>query len=123
MTQLIAIFLGGGLGSLARFGVGKLVSTNFSGHFPLGTLSANVLSCVVMGLALGLYADKVLAEPWLRAFVVVGFCGGFSTFSTFSLETQQLLRDGHTLAAVLNIAISVAFCIAILVWLTRQPST
>ena len=123
MMQLVAIFIGGGLGSLARFGVGKLVSANFSGHFPLGTLSANVLSCVVMGLALGLFSDKVLADPWLKAFVVIGFCGGFSTFSTFSFETQQLLRDGHTLAAVLNIAISVAFCVALLMWLTKQPAS
>ena len=122
MMNLLAIFIGGGLGSLARFGVGKLVASNFSGNFPLGTLSANVLSCIVLGLALGAYADKVLAEPWLRAFLVVGFCGGFSTFSTFSFETQQLLRDGHTVAAILNIVISVAFCVALLYWLSRQPA-
>ena len=120
--NLLAIFIGGGLGSLARFGVGKLVASNFSGNFPLGTLSANVLSCIVLGLALGVYADKVLAEPWLRAFLVIGFCGGFSTFSTFSFETQQLLRDGHTVVAILNIAISVAFCAALLWWMSRQPA-
>ena len=67
--NLLAIFIGGGLGSLARFGVGKLVASDFSGNFPLGTLSANVLSCIVLGLALGVYADKVLVEPWLRAFL------------------------------------------------------
>ncbi len=122
MMQLVAIFIGGGLGSLARFGVGKLVSSSAFGNFPIGTLSANLLSCIVLGLALGLYSDKILADPWLRAFVVIGFCGGFSTFSTFSLETQQLLRDGHTMIALLNIAISVVFCVALLMWLTRQPA-
>lgn len=123
MTNLLAIFIGGGLGSLARFGVGKFVSANFQTHFPTGTLAANLLSCVVLGLALGAFSGRIQAEPWLRAFVVIGFCGGFSTFSTFSFETQQLLRDGHTLAALLNIAISVAFCVALLFWLTKnQPA-
>ena len=122
MLNLLAIFLGGGLGSLARFGVGKLVTTWYAGNFPAGTLGANILSCIVLGLALGAWSDKVLAEPWLRAFLVVGFCGGFSTFSTFSYETQLLLRHGHTTAAILNIAISVVFCVALLFWLTRNSA-
>ena len=120
MMQLVAIFIGGGLGSLARFGVGKLVSANFSGHFPLGTLSANVLSCVVMGLALGLFSDKVLADPWLKAFVVIGFCGGFSTFSTFSYETLELFRNGQAWFAAANVLVSVGFCVLLLFWMVRN---
>ena len=123
MTQLLAIFIGGGLGSLARFGVGRLVVSQVKIDFPLGTLLANILSCVVLGLAVGIFREKIAAEPWLRAFLVIGFCGGFSTFSTFSYETQELIRNQHHTFAIANIAISILFCVLIIWWLSRQPAT
>lgn len=105
----LAIFLGGGLGSLARFGVSQFSSVSF----PIGTLIANVVSCIVMSLAIYLFSSKIDSTPFLKYLIVIGFCGGFSTFSTFSFETFELLRNGNYGIALLNIAVNVAFCLLV----------
>lgn len=109
MYTVLAIFLGGGLGSISRYGVSKL----YTGTFPVSTLLANVLSCVLLGLAVYTFASKIEGSSFLKPFIIIGFCGGFSTFSTFSFETFELLRNGHLLYAVLNILVSITFCLAI----------
>ncbi len=115
MNIWLAIFIGGGLGSLSRFGVTKLVLSQWAGKFPMGTLAANILSCIVMGLVMGMFAHKI-TSPELRALILVGFCGGFSTFSTFSLETFQLMETGHYYVALANVLISIFTCVLVL-WL------
>jgi fluoride exporter len=115
----LLVFLGGGLGSLARFGISAGVKQFPAVNFPVATLLANVLSCAIIGIALLLFAEK-MENNALRLFVIAGFCGGFSTFSTFSLETLELIRRGQTLIGIANIAVSVGLCLFILATLVRK---
>ncbi len=111
MNNLLLIFLGGGLGSLARYGVGRGLAT-WSVNLPYGTLAANVLACIVLGFFTGWMAfrESELALHY-RAFLAVGFCGGFSTFSTFSNETLAMLLNDRWGDAVFNIVLSVVLCL------------
>lgn len=111
MNNLILIFLGGGLGSLARYGIGRTFAS-WSINLPYGTLAANVLACVILGFFTGAVAlrSSEAALPY-RAFLAVGFCGGFSTFSTFSNETLLMLMNNRWSEAVLNIGLSVVLCL------------
>lgn len=107
MTHLAAIAAGGALGALARYAVSYLVSQRLGPAFPLGTLAINVAGCWLLGLVAEL-AEGTLIDPALRSFLTVGFLGAFTTFSTFSLETINLLQDGEAGLALLNVAASVA---------------
>lgn len=111
MKNLILIFVGGGLGSIARFGVGKYLA-GWSFSVPYGTLVANVLACVILGFFTGAVAlrSSDAALPY-RAFLAVGFCGGFSTFSTFSNETLLMLLNNRWGDAIFNIILSVVLCL------------
>ncbi len=101
MLSFFWVFLGGGLGSLARFGIARALQ-HWHLHFPLATLLANIISCLLLGYLMGLVARGQLSDPakWL---LMTGFCGGFSTFSTFSGESYALLQSGHYGLAVLNL--------------------
>jgi CrcB protein len=116
----LLIFLGGGLGSLARFGVTMSVKQFSDSALPVATLISNVLSCLIIGIALSVFSQKLLQEPNLRMFIVVGFCGGFSTFSTFSLETLEIFRRGQLLLGTANILVSVTLCIMVLAFLIKK---
>lgn len=119
LPVVLAVFLGGGIGSVCRFYIGKEVLKLTDSQFPWGTLSANLLSCIVLGIVLSIAGKGVIrSEGWL-AFLIIGFCGGFSTFSTFSLETLRLMRDGMYLFAGLNVALSFIACLLILYFLVK----
>ena len=120
MNSLLAIFIGGGLGSLARFGVSAFSRAMFKTSFPLGTLLTNVFACLVMGIILLYFKDKIEQSDWVRPLIIIGFCGGFSTFSTFSLETVDLLKSGNHYYAIANIVLSLIVCIGILFVLTKK---
>ena len=111
MNHLILMFLGGGLGSLACFGVGRTLAS-WSINLPYGTLAANVLACLILGFFTGVVAlrSSEAVLPY-RAFLAVGFCGGFSTLSTFSNETLMMLLNNRWGDAVFNIALSVVLCL------------
>lgn len=113
------VFLGGGIGSLARFGVSVGVKQFSDTNFPIATLISNVLSCLVMGIALGIFSSK-MEDNNLRMFVIAGICGGFSTFSTFSIETLEIFRKGQYLIGAANIAVSMGLCLLVLSFLVRK---
>jgi CrcB protein len=112
------IALGGALGSVARYGCSGLAARWFGETFPWGTLIINVLGSLVIGFFATLTGPdgRILVAPDARQFVMVGLCGGYTTFSSFSLQTLNLVRDGDMLAAGGNIVGSVALCL-VAVWL------
>lgn len=116
----LLVFLGGGLGSLSRYGISEWMRAHVKNAFPLATLCSNLISCLVMGITLAYLAQRQEAPAAIRIFLVVGFCGGFSTFSTFSFETMELFRSGNVVVAAINILISVLSCMLILYYLTKQ---
>lgn len=111
MKQLIIVFVGGGLGSLARYLTVKLYSGKVF-NFPYATLTANFLSCLIMGLFLGFVLQKTALSDNLKLFLITGFCGGFSTYSTYTFETINLYKSGQLNIALLNIVINFALCVA-----------
>ena len=106
----LAVFIGGGLGSLCRWGI-ALCLVPYKTSFPHATLIANILSCILIGYLLALGMKSNLSDPY-KSLLVVGFCGGFSTFSTFSKETYLLFKNGDSGLAIMNILGSVALCLA-----------
>lgn len=111
-----AIAAGGALGAVARFALSHQVYQWFGRDFAWGTLSVNVLGSFLMGFLAVLLVDKLGAATEWRAFLLVGFLGAFTTFSTFSFETLQYLQVGEVSKAVLNMAVSVGACL-LAVWL------
>jgi CrcB protein len=109
MIWLVA--LGGALGSVSRFLLGPALQRAFDATFPVGTLFINVVGSLILGFVLGLAAEGVDVRPEARAFIAIGFCGGFTTFSTFSYEAVRLLEDGEGSRAALYIMASVVLSI------------
>jgi CrcB protein len=120
----LVVAIGGAIGSAARFWLGNLGSTLIYGTFPWGILMVNLLGCFVIGFfseATG-SAGMLNVSPDMRVFVIVGLCGGFTTFSSFSLGTLSLLQQGQLLAPIANVVLSVAGCLAAVtvgIWLVR----
>lgn len=108
--NVLLVFLGGGLGSLVRYGISLIIS-RLEINFPLATLLSNVLACFIIG-SLTASATKGNLTDAQRLLFATGFCGGFSTFSTFSNETLQLAQNGQLFTAFLNILLSLTLCMA-----------
>lgn len=104
------IFLGGGLGANLRYWFGGWVQTRLGPEFPYGTLVVNATGSFVLGFVMGAALRTDLAPNW-RLFLAVGVLGGYTTFSTFSYETLQLVRDGSTTAAALNVVGTLALAL------------
>ena len=109
--QWIAVALGGALGSCLRYALGRWFV--FSGvGLPIATLLSNLLACLAMAVVL--FSTRPLPDALLRAFLLVGFCGGLSTFSTFGYETMLFLKTGQLGWALANIGISIALSLSLL---------
>ncbi len=119
--DLLALFIGGGIGSLARYGLGRWLGSTETG-FPIGTLAANLVACIVLGFFAGLLLQRFEMSRTAQLGVMSGFCGGFSTFSTFSFESLDLFQDGRTGLAFLYIGISVVICLGG-IWLGQWVAT
>ncbi len=106
------VFLGGGLGSLCRYGIARGLA-KFDWTFPAATLTANFLSCVLIGFLMGISLHQSVGQ-W-RWFAMIGFCGGFSTFSTFTAEQYNLWQTGQYTIVLVYILSSIVLCLLALV--------
>ncbi len=111
MNLLLAIAAGGALGSVLRYALGTAAHRLVPLNFPHGTLLVNILGSFAVGLAYVWLIQRTGASPEVRAFVIVGVLGGFTTFSSFSLETVVLATQGSYGRAALNVTLSVALCL------------
>lgn len=107
LIKLITVFIGGGIGSVFRYWLSTFASKNLPIFFPFGTLIVNIVGSFILGLMIFGWDEKGLIHPTVKLFIGVGFCGGLTTFSTFSLETFNLIKDAEFLIAGLNIAANV----------------
>jgi CrcB protein len=94
IKTLLLIGTGGFLGSISRFLASRFMQNNFPSAFPFGTFFVNITGCLMIGLIYGFSERSSLLTPGWKMFLAVGFCGGFTTFSTFANENLALLRDG-----------------------------
>ena len=114
MTTYLWVAIGGALGSVARYWMTNAVAALTGPRFPWGTILINVIGSFVIGLFAYLTTPvgRVPVSFDARAFVIVGICGGYTTFSAFSLQTLELARNGHWLEVAGNIVLSVVLCLA-----------
>ena len=112
MTKLVLIAAGGAVGALLRYGVSGLTYQAFDATFPWGTLAVNVLGSFVIGLLWAL-SERVPFPPEVTTFVFIGVLGAFTTFSTYTLESLNLLRDGEVGLGLANIVGSTVLGLAV----------
>jgi len=111
MQTLLFIAAGGALGAIFRYAVSNGVHALAGRGFPYGTLTVNVVGSLLMGVLYILFIERISNNLPLRAMIITGFLGAFTTFSTFSIETFNLLEGGETFKALGNILISVTLCL------------
>jgi len=108
MVKWIWLLLGGITGTAARYFLAGAVYQRLGTNFPYGTLVVNLIGCFLIGFFSAIVDDKFILGPYSRVFLMIGFCGAFTTFSTYMLETGNLLKDGETIRALMNILVSTA---------------
>jgi fluoride exporter len=111
IRQVAAIAVGGALGSVLRFGMSTWVHALAGRGFPYGTLAVNIIGCLVMGFLFVLFVDRFSGNAVWRAALLIGVLGGFTTFSSFSIETFNLVEQGEWLKAATNTVASVVLCL------------
>jgi CrcB protein len=111
MLSYLLVATGGALGSMARFWLAGAVARLTGVGFPWGTILINILGSFVIGWFAGLSISRNPPSSDMRVFVMAGLCGGFTTFSAFSLQSLELLREGRLLAACANVSGSVLLCV------------
>ena len=107
ISNYFIIGLGGFLGAVARYIVALWIGQKWGRIFPLGTFVVNISGCFLVSLLMSLLTEKYMASPQLRLFLVIGFLGAYTTFSTFEYETGNLVKDGEWSIALANIILSV----------------
>jgi fluoride exporter len=112
MIQILCVALGGAVGSVTRYGVGRLALQQISSGFPWGTLAVNVIGSFLIGLCVHLLPKG----SNLGFLIVTGFLGGFTTFSAFSIETLALLRSDQPVQGLIYVALSIILSLAAVAW-------
>jgi CrcB protein len=115
MNSLILVFIGGGLGATLRYLINNFatdqISINSEQNFPFGTFIANILGSLIIGFVVGLFENEIFTNEQLRLFIIVGLLGGFTTFSSFSLEIVNMAQSGSYMLAVGYILSSILIAI------------
>jgi len=111
MNNLFAIAIGGALGAVMRYLASTSVHRLFGTDFPYGTLTVNVVGSLLMGFISILLLERFMLADYWRAIIMIGFLGAFTTFSTFSMETFNLMQSGEMAKAFINMFISVFLCL------------
>lgn len=111
LNAFLAVFIGGGLGSVLRWAVSAKMNPLHQ-HIPVGTLTVNLVGSFIIGLALALLSRMTHIDDTVKLLITTGFCGGLTTFSTFSLEVVYLLQDGRFVWAIVNILLNLICSLA-----------
>ena len=119
MAVAFAVAVGGALGALSRYGVDSWIERHTESAFPWATFTINISGCLAVGFLIAAFVDRHRAPEWLRIGVVVGFCGGYTTFSTFSQETLDLVETRAVAVAASYVGASVALGVAAVLVGTR----
>lgn len=120
MNAYLAIFVGGGLGSLSRYGLSKIMTSIFPKFYAVGTLVCNIFATIILGFILLFFIQKYNISNVLKLGLATGFCGGFSTFSTFSYETFVLIKEQNYVWAVANVVLSIILALIVLYILSKS---
>ncbi len=108
MVKYFMVMLGGAVGSLARYVLGTAIMSRFGSKFPLGTMIINVTGSFAIGVLMTLLTERLQPHPYWRLILVIGFLGGYTTFSSFEYESLRAVRDGGLIPGLVNIVGSVA---------------
>ena len=122
MSVVVSVAVGGALGAVSRYGLDRVIEQRSESSFPWSTFVINATGCLLVGFLIAALVDRRSAPEWVRAGLVVGFCGGSTTFSTFGQETLDLIEADEVVLAVLNVCASVVVgVLAVLAgaWLAR----
>jgi len=124
MMNYFWIGLGSAIGGMCRYGLSGLMARHFGETFPLGTLTVNVTGCFLIGAFAGLTGTegRLLVSPSFRQFFTLGLCGGYTTFSSFGIQTLNLAREGDWLRAGANVCLSFTLCL-LAVWLGHMMAS
>lgn len=123
MSPIFAIAIAGAAGCLSRYWLSIGVNRTFGHHFPYGILVVNIVGCLLIGFLDAVLVERLYAPPIWRITLMIGFLGGFTTFSSFSLDTIKLLETGDYLKAIIYVLLSVFVCLIATVaglWLGRN---
>ena len=109
IKTFLLVGIGGGLGSVMRYLTAYIVGKFYDNPFPLATFSVNILGCLLIGILIGVFGKQLSPNDDLKYLLITGFCGGYTTFSTFSAENIQLIQSGNYVIPALYITSSVLF--------------
>ncbi len=105
-THILIVFVGGGLGSVSRYFLGKIVVSTL----PVGTFTANVLASLIFGFFIGIITQSAVNHSYLKLFILTGFCGGLSTFSSFNAEIFEMFKNNNIITGLIYIMASLLAC-------------